>query len=172
MSSNEREELQNSLYSSTKGRLITELFIDSVDSALADQRRILLEPLTNELSNTWSKFLGIEVVVRIKDNAQLVVVNTENKTELEFPQLSGCEKTALLIITQVSLSQSFSDANFMLLDEPLEHLDARNRWSLVRFLVDAARQGNPQQLIVTTVEESLIREYIDEPDIKIEVFFR
>lgn len=168
----ERSEMMLSLSRSTKGQFVSQLILDSIDAALADQRKAQLEPLTQDLSATWSNFLGIGVGVELKEDAQLVVVESDKKRSYEFPQLSGGEKTALLIITQVSLCKHFSDANFMLLDEPLEHLDAKNRWSLIRFLVDTTRQGYPRQLIVTTVEESILREYLDESDVKINVLSR
>ena len=63
----------------------------------------------------------------------------------------------------------FSNADFMLLDEPLEHLDSKNRWALIKFLVDTTKRGYPKQLIVTTFEETLIREYLDDSDIKINI---
>lgn len=168
----ERLEMMRSLTCATKGRYVSELFLESLTSALAEQRKTLLEPLTQELSAMWGAFLGIDVGVELKDDAQIMMVDKQSGTSLEFPQLSGGEKTALLIFTQILLCKYFSNTDFMLLDEPLEHLDSRNRWALIKFLVDTTKRGYPKQLIVTTIEETLIREYLDDTEIKISILSR
>ncbi len=167
----EHEKLQamTSLIGSTKSQYISQLFRDSLESSLSEQRKKLLEPLTEELSSMWSIFLGLKVVVELAEDAQLVMIDQQTGNRLEFPQMSGGEKTALLIFTQMVLSKYFSNADFMLLDEPLEHLDAKNRWALIKFLVDTTKRGYPKQLIVTTFEETLLREYLDDSDIKINI---
>ena len=167
-----RSEIMRSLTRATKGRFVSEVFLKSLESALAKQRTALLEPLTEELSAIWSSFLGMNVGVELRDDAQILTVDEKNQKSLKFPQLSGGEKTALLIFTQLMLCKYFSKANFMLLDEPLEHLDSRNRWALVKFLVDTTKSGYPRQLIVTTIEEMLVREYLDDTEIAINVLSR
>lgn len=153
----------------TKAMYLSELFLSAVDDTLAEQRKELLVPLTEPLSKTWSDFLTRKVEVELGGDAQLSVKGEDVEGGLQFPVLSGGEKTALLIFTHIFLSEYFSTCDFMLLDEPLEHLDSRNRWALMRFLVDAAKVGNPKQLIVTTVEEPLIREYVDDDNVQIHV---
>lgn len=162
-----RHESVQSLACERKGEFLTELFLHSIASTVDEQRRIQLGPLTEELSVIWSAFMGMDVEVSLDKDAQITVTNAQTKSRLVFPQLSGGEKTALLIFTQILLCKHFSDANFMMLDEPLEHLDARNRWSLVRFLVDTTKRGFPKQLIVTTVEETLLREYFDDTQVTV-----
>ncbi len=167
----EQEKLQTmmSLTRATKSQFISQLFLDSLESSLSEQRKKLLEPLTAKLSSMWSAFLGMKVSVELKEDAQIAMTDMQTGNILEFPQMSGGEKTALLIFTQIVLSKYFSNADIMLLDEPLEHLDAKNRWALIKFLVDTTKQGYPKQLIVTTFEETLLREYIDDSDIKISI---
>ena len=82
-------------------------------------------------------------------------------TKLGFAHLSGGEKTVLLILARVLICSMFSDVDFMMIDEPLEHLDARNRRSVLNFLAAATRNGLIKQAIVTTFEESLVRKYLD-----------
>lgn len=167
-----RLEMMRSLVCARKGEFISELFLESLKSTLAEQRRTLLAPLTEELSTMWSAFLSKDVGVELKDNAQIMMVDKQSGRGLDFPQLSGGEKTALLIFTQILLCKYFSDADFMLLDEPLEHLDARNRWALIKFLIDTSKRGYPKQLIVTTIEEMLLREYLDDAEIKMNILSR
>ncbi len=163
----QRLEMMRSLTCSTKGRYVSELLLESLESALAEQRRCLLEPLTEELSTVWSAFLGVEVEVSLKDDAQILIADESRRASLEFPQLSGGEKTALLIFTQVLLCKYFSSADFMMMDEPLEHLDARNKWALMKYLVDTTSSAHLKQLIVTTIEEPLVREYLDHEGVSI-----
>lgn len=42
-------------------------------------------------------------------------------------------------------------------DEPLEHLDPRRRAAVARTLVQAARVGTVDQILITTYEETLAR---------------
>jgi DNA repair exonuclease SbcCD ATPase subunit len=55
----------------------------------------------------------------------------------------------------------FSNVDFLTIDEPLEHLDTRNRRSIINFLVASSTNGLISQTIVTTFEESLVRKYLD-----------
>lgn len=162
-----RHELENELASAEKRSILAEAFLSSVHDTLAEQRRTLLRPLTGELSLMWSRLLGRDISVQFGDKGELVTQDTERGTVFKFPQLSGGEKTILLILTQVLLCKYFSKSDFMLLDEPLEHLDPKNRWAVINFLVESCRKGFPEQLIVTTIEESVLREYLEESTVRV-----
>ena len=85
-----------------------------------------------------------------------------------FAHLSGGEKTAILVITRTVLGKLISDEiGFLLLDEPLEHLDSKNRRSLLQFLVDAHKNRMVGQLIISTVEESLLTKFIEVEDVNL-----
>lgn len=101
--------------------------------------------------------------------ASIALPSVQLKSQVyPFQSLSAGEKTALLIVTRTMLSSLFSkDVDFLLLDEPLEHLDSRNRHSLLQFLVDALKERLVRQLIVTTTEYSLLRKFIDYQDVRI-----
>ena len=94
-----RREMRRSLTRARKGEFVSQLFRQSLESALAEQRKTLLEPLTEELFVMWSAFLDMDVGVELKDDAQIMMIDKQSGTNLEFPQLSGGEKTALLIFT-------------------------------------------------------------------------
>ena len=168
----EQLEIMKSLARATKGQFVSAAFLQSVEAALAEQRSALLGPLTQELSAVWSAFLGTDVAVSLRSDAQIVIEDKSRHASLEFPQLSGGEKTALLIFTQMLLCKYFSNCDFMMMDEPLEHLDSRNRWALLRYLVDTMNSGYLKQLIVTTIEEALIREYLDDRLVTVELLSR
>jgi len=163
-----RDEIRRALVASLKGQFISsELMDDSLHKALTDQRTSVLGPLMSELSRELSRFLQMEVDARLKHDAQLAILDKRARQELIFPQLSGGEKTALLVFTQMFLCKYFSNADFMLLDEPLEHLDPDNRRGLIDFLVASGKAGYPKQLIITTFEETLLRQHFDDPRIRI-----
>jgi ABC-type molybdenum transport system ATPase subunit/photorepair protein PhrA len=64
---------------------------------------------------------------------------------------------ALLCLRLVTL-QALAAAPFLLVDEPLEHLDPPNRRLLALLLQSASSSGGaPAQIIVTTYEESAVR---------------
>lgn len=161
------DSVKQSLLSSTKIDLLSEVFNNALSDSLAEQRRIMLTPLTEELSKMWSRFLGRSVNVEMGDKFELRIIDKKYEKPFEFPQLSGGEKTALLILTQIVLCKYFSDSDFMLIDEPLEHLDSRNRWALINFLVQSCKKGFPEQLVVTTIEESFLREYLSDPSVQV-----
>jgi DNA repair exonuclease SbcCD ATPase subunit len=159
--------LNSSLISATKIEFLSQVFLNSVEDSLSKQRNIMLAPLMKELSTMWSQFMNTSVEVEMGDKCELSIIDKRYHAPFKFPQLSGGEKTALLILTHMLLCKHFSDSDFMLLDEPLEHLDARNRWALVNFLIQSCKRGAPEQLVVTTIEEPYIREYMEDPLVKV-----
>jgi len=167
VSKERRDEVTRARIASLKGQFISELMNASLQKALTEQRTSVLEPLMKELSGALSRFLHIDVAAWLTDNAQLAILDKGTGKELAFPQLSGGEKTALLVFTQMFLCKYFSNADFMLLDEPLEHLDPDNRRGLIDFLLASGKAGYPKQLIVTTFEETLLRQHFDDPKIRI-----
>jgi len=161
------ERIRQARIAGLRGQHMSELVRTSLDGAVAEQRRVVLEPMMAELSGELSRFLRSDVEARLNEQAQLEILQTGSGNTLSFPQLSGGEKTALLVFTQMFLCKYFSTADFMLLDEPLEHLDPDNRRGLVDFLVAAGKAGYPKQLIITTFEETLVREHLDDPTTRI-----
>ena len=74
-----------------------------------------------------------------------------------FAALSAGEKTVAVILLRIALSVAFTSAGFMVLDEPLEHLDPRARRVLISSLHHAIETGVLKQIIVSTYEESIVR---------------
>lgn len=162
-----RKNLEKTLIKESKIEFLSELFIKSLESSLAEQRNKMLAPLTEELSKMWSTFMSTPVQVELGEKFELNIVDNRYHAPFKFSQLSGGEKTALLILTHVLLCKYFSDSDFMLLDEPLEHLDSKNRWALINYLVQSCDKGFPEQLIITTIEEPYVREYIGSPSVQV-----
>lgn len=97
--------------------------------------------------------------IELDDRTIPVLFRQDQK--LHMPQLSGGEKMAMLVTVRTVLCRRFTEIGFMLLDEPLEHLDPRNRRMLIDFLVESFEKGWVDQLIVSTFEESIIRKFHD-----------
>jgi exonuclease SbcC len=159
--------MNKSLITATKVEFLSQIFLTSVEDSLTKQRSVMIAPLMKELSTMWSSFMNNPIEVEMGEKCELNIIDKRYHLPFKFPQLSGGEKTALLILTHILLCKNFSDVDFMLLDEPLEHLDSRNRWSLVNFLIQSCTRGVPEQLIITTIEEPFIREYMDNPIVKV-----
>lgn len=159
---------QKKLILVSKGQYLSQFLIRGIENALTKQRDSQLEEkFYRYLSDVWNSFKGEEGwKIRLTQNG---VPNVELRNqEFGFPMLSGGEKTALLVITRTILSKLLAkDIGFLLLDEPLEHLDSRNRRSLLQFLLDTYTEGIVNQLIVTTTEEHLLRIFTGSKDVRI-----
>ena len=134
------------------------------ERALSDvghqQRNLSLEPLYKNLASIWEQLRpGQAYQVRFDTKGSLEL--GREGVWMNYAQLSGGEKTVLLVLARVLICAMFSNVDFLMIDEPLEHLDIRNRRSLINFLVAAASAGLISQVLVTTFEESLVRKYIE-----------
>lgn len=135
----------------------------AVEMTLAAQRNLDMAPVYEQIASIWSVFMPGEEWTVSFDAKGTPVVRNRARRDLTLSQLSGGEKTALLVVLHTVLAHYFARSSFLLIDEPLEHLDPVNRRSLIHFLVSACRRGLFQQAIITTYEESLIRKYLSDP---------
>jgi DNA repair exonuclease SbcCD ATPase subunit len=164
----ERTEIITNLKKSLKGEYISEFTLSSIETMLTDQRNSQLrKKLYDGVSQVWSEFKGEPGWTVTLDQSALPSPQQEFRP-YPFRLLSAGEKTALLVVTRTMLSALFAKSvGFLLLDEPLEHLDQRNRHSLLQFLADTCKTKIVTQLIVTTTESSLLRKFVDYEDIRI-----
>lgn len=125
-----------------------------------------LYPLTQEITEIWRKlFNDQDHLVSFDENLNPILKNTHG--EIEYEGLSGGEKTILTIITKTLIMHHFSRLNFILMDEPLEHLDIENRAQIIEYLIRIYESGLIKQLIITTFEESLTRDLYKDETVKI-----
>jgi exonuclease SbcC len=164
----EKSEIVENLKTAFIGEYLSEFTLSGIEELLSEQRDSKLrKKLYNSISDVWGKFKGETGWSVTLDQAALPSPQQESQT-YPFHLLSAGEKTALLVVTRTMLSTLFTkNIGFLLLDEPLEHLDQRNRHSLLQFLVDAHKEGIVRQLIVTTTEASLLRKFVDEENVNI-----
>ncbi len=141
---------------------------EAAQQTLTAQRNTDMESIYAQVARVWSVFRGKEDAWRVQlDDEGTPTLEDSSGRQFDLSQFSGGEKTALLIMLHTIIGHYFSKSDFMLIDEPLEHLDPVNRRSLIRFLVTAYRRGVFKQAIIATFEESLIRKYMSEDGVNV-----
>jgi DNA repair exonuclease SbcCD ATPase subunit len=147
----------------TASDLVSEILGNSISEAVHEQQKTNVSVIQSALSALWGRFKGSKETVEFLPNGEMFLVR--NGTRLAFQQLSGGEKTALLVLSHAIAARALSNLDFLLVDEPLEHLDTENRRSLLNFLVQSVSRKFVSQMIVSTFEESLTRKYLQEPSV-------
>jgi len=155
------ENLEADLVAKTKELYLAEMLRKASRKLIDSQRKINLEEIFREVAENVNRFLGSTNAAFSFDKV------TVDGYDRDYSQLSGGEKIAILAIIRATLCKYFLNTGFLLFDEPLEHLDLSNRRFLVDFLVDCCREESIQQFIITTFEESMIRKYLGEDQVKV-----
>jgi len=154
------EELDDELVRIEVRMLSIRAAAQATEATLQSQQEQDMRVIYQQIANLWSSFREEEGwQVGTNSAGYPVITNPQKDIKLDLRQLSGGEKTALLIMLHTIIAHHFSKSDFLMIDEPLEHLDPINRRSLVKFLVDAYRYHICDQAIIATFEESLIRKY-------------
>lgn len=136
--------------------LLAELFA----AATAETQRRLREGALTEaygaVERAWSDFSGwTDAQVEPRPRGRLAV--RHDGRSLDLAQLSGGERAAFLVLLHAQLGHRFGRGGFLLLDEPLEHLDAENGRRMLECLVRACRDGLLKQIVLATVEADVVR---------------
>ncbi len=164
---NQPEEVNDTLVALEVRSLSIRSAAQASQQTLLTQRNSDMQSIYVQIGRLWGAFTGEEDWQIALDGKGLPTLVNEIGHKFDMHQLSGGEKTALLIMLHTIIAHNFSQSDFIMVDEPLEHLDPVNRRSLIRFLVQSYRRGMFKQAIVATFEESLIRKYLSEDGIKI-----
>lgn len=149
-----------------RGMILIDAMELAIEATLQHQLDMGLQDVYKEIALVWKQFVSrhsgnaSDWEIRFDQQGIPSLTNVEGQRVFDVQQLSGGEKTALLVMIHTILARHFSRADFLMIDEPLEHLDPINRRSLIRYLVESYRQGHFSQMIITTFEESLIRKYL------------
>jgi DNA repair exonuclease SbcCD ATPase subunit len=112
-----------------------------------------IDPLAAEVSHRWKRVFGERGELRLRADGHLVLVRGVH--EIPFAQFSSGEKVVALLATRLLVLGASTRASFLWLDEPLEHLDPRNRRITASLMTAAGR--HVRQILVTTYEEALAR---------------
>lgn len=139
----------------------------AIEHVQRGQRNVDMQSIYDQVAQVWTSFAG-EGRWRLElDKDGIPQLQDPSGRWLDLSPFSGGEKTALLVMLHTIIAQHFSHSDFLLIDEPLEHLDPINRRSLIWFLVEAQRKGRFRQAIIATFEESLLRKYMSDDDVHI-----
>ncbi|MET9312897.1 AAA family ATPase [Kribbella sp. NPDC003505] len=115
-----------------------------------------LEPLATELAKRWNEIWPNRPKLELDQHGALMA--DAGGAKLNLVDLSGGERAVAMILLRILAAQAASQCPFLLLDEPLEHLDPANRRTLANLLAAAGRSdAQRRQLIVTTYEETVAR---------------
>ncbi len=90
------------------------------------------------MSHRWKRVFGERGSLRLRPDGRLVIVRGVH--EIPFTQFSSGEKVVALLATRLLVLGASTRASFLWLDEPLEHLDPRNR-RITASLMSAAGSG-------------------------------
>ena len=140
---------------------------NAAQETLTEQRNTSIVAIYEQIAQIWQVFMGRGNWRIQLDAAGMPIIENDQGRQLDLRQFSGGEKTALLVMLHTIIARHFASSDFILIDEPLEHLDAINRRSLVRFLIGAYRKDCFKQAIIATFEESLIRKYMSDEGVHV-----
>jgi DNA repair exonuclease SbcCD ATPase subunit len=161
--------LGDRLYLAYQKQMLAELISNALESTLQEQRDHNLAHVYVWISELWRRFRPDSEWQILLDEKGVIKVKSKER-QYDFSHLSGGEKTVLLVLARVILCRLLAtNIDFLMIDEPLEHLDIRNRRSLLNFLVAVCRKNVIPQMLVTTFEESLVRKYYEGEDTNVEL---
>lgn len=161
------EDITDALVQIETRQISLDVASESAEKTLANMRDVQLISIYKQIADVWNNFVKHGKWKLRMDVDGKPLLAEENEREFEFGQFSGGEKTALLVVIHTVIAHYFSGCNFILVDEPLEHLDQVNRRSLMRFFMAASKNNFFEQALVTTYEESLVRKYMSEDNVNI-----
>lgn len=117
-----------------------------------------IAPLSAAMRDGWKSLMGGRSDLAWGPGRATLVVGPN---EVEYSELSGGERTIMTVMTQLLAIAASTEAQFLWLDEPLEHLDPDHRRLVAAALAGAVDDGTLRQIVVTTYEEPLVRRLRD-----------
>ncbi|HUZ55594.1 MAG TPA: AAA family ATPase [Streptosporangiaceae bacterium] len=121
-----------------------------------------IAPMADELQKRWPTLCSGSQLHMDPTGALSL---EEGSYVIPYSNLSGGQRTLAQLTVRLLALQMATECPFFILDEPLEHLDSRNRRSLAALLVHAAHESSQlRQVLVTTYEESVTRRLSSVPN--------
>jgi DNA repair exonuclease SbcCD ATPase subunit len=118
-----------------------------------------IEPLVAEIARRWKQTFGKEGLQLSPDGR---ITRTVGGRTLGFGALSGGERVWALLVTRLLVAGASTQAPFVWLDEPLEHLDPRLRRIVAGTLAMASSHVGLRQVIVTTYEAPIAQQLMED----------
>ena len=128
----------------------------AVEAFTSEVHANLITPLKDELGRQWKSFRPQAPWNLILDDQGRLGIEMDGETR-PYASLSAGEKTVAVVLLRLALAVAFTSSDFIVLDEPLEHLDPRTRRVLVSSLHHAVETETIGQILVSTYEEALVR---------------
>ena len=143
--------------------LLAELFAAAAKASIDRLRTSALAAAYGEVARAWERFSGwTGVQLAAGPKGKLALQRPERA--LELAQLSGGERAAFLALLHAQLGRHFGRGGFLLLDEPLEHLDAENGRRLLEHLQQMCRDSLLTQVVLATVEAEVVQAVLGAAD--------
>jgi DNA repair exonuclease SbcCD ATPase subunit len=130
-------------------RMAAKVARTSADQLLTER----IDPLAAEVRSRWKRVFGDRGLLQLGADGRLTL--RRGVDDIPFEYLSSGEKVVALLAVRLLVLGSSTQASFLWLDEPLEHLDPRNRRLAASLMSAAGTQV--RQILVTTYEEDLAR---------------
>lgn len=160
------ENYEHNFRATELGIFFGNLIKNSIEILIKNYKNNLLRSLINEMINIWKEFYPNDNRILSIDD-KIFPIFKSGLYEINYAQLSAGEKTLLLVILKTLMIKYFSSIPFIILDEPLEHLDEENRSIIIDYLYKICKEKLIDQLILTTFEESIVRKFINLADTNI-----
>lgn len=120
-----------------------------------------IAPLTAEVEKRWPELWKGESL-SMAGSGSLALSSAG--AAVPFSEFSGGQRTIAQVLVRLLTLQMATTCPFLVLDEPLEHLDSTHRRSLATLLVKATQRDTPlRQVLVTTYEETVTRRLSSRP---------
>jgi DNA repair exonuclease SbcCD ATPase subunit len=126
-------------------------------------------PLEDALRQRWKLLMGGAGVLRLQQGQTRL---EHARGSLQLAQLSGAEQAIATLLTRMLILVGSTQARFLWLDEPLEHLDPKNRRAVASTLVRTVERGEIEQVVITTYEEKLARRLASRSNVAEVVYVR
>lgn len=161
---NAREQLDDDAASEA---LSSELFRGYREEALSEMTSTVLlrtahgvvaeriNPLATEIRHRWKTLWPDRAPIELLPDGSLVALRGDN--QVPYKEFSGGEKIMATVILRLLALSMTTTAPFIWLDEPLEHLDPRNRRMVASLLAKASQGDTSRQIVATTYEEAVAR---------------
>jgi DNA repair exonuclease SbcCD ATPase subunit len=136
--------------------LATESALKETAERITQER---IDPLTQEVARRWKRLFGTGDLIL---NPSGTIRRRIGSRELTLAELSGGERIWAQLVARLLVLSASTRSPFMWLDEPLEHLDPKLRKMVAGTLVQAGKPGDIRQVVVTTYEDGLARQLVED----------
>ena len=141
------EELEHELRDLVHKHYVTDLFVRACSDTAKEVGRSVLDQVKREAASIWGKVRG--GVWEVDWNKKLVPVLKSRSVEYVAEQLSGAEKIVLFVALRVALAKRLGNPGFLVFDEPVEHLDEKNKEFLKEILLKLPEEGIGQLVVAS-----------------------